>query len=57
VAPIIEQYVPQDILNMDETPLFYNAQPKRTLDIKGESHHGGKAYKDRVTATVLQCRW
>jgi hypothetical protein len=53
VAPIIEQYAPQDIFNMDETALFYNAQPKRTLDIKGERCHGGKAYKDRVT--MLLC--
>jgi hypothetical protein len=53
VAPIIEQYVPQDIFNMDEMALFYNAQQKRTLDIKGEKCHGGKAYKDR--ATVLLC--
>jgi hypothetical protein len=43
VASIIEQYAPQDIFNMDETALFYNAQPKRTLDIKGERFHGGKA--------------
>jgi hypothetical protein len=38
---------------MDEMALFYNAQPKKTLDIKGERCHGGKAYKDRVT--VLLC--
>jgi hypothetical protein len=38
---------------MDETALFYNAQPKRTPDIKGKRCHGGKAYKDRVT--VLLC--
>jgi hypothetical protein len=41
VAPIIEQCAPQDILNMDE--IFYNAQPKRTLDIKGERYDGRKA--------------
>jgi hypothetical protein len=38
---------------MDKTALFYNVQPKRTLDINGERCHGGKAYKDRVT--VLLC--
>jgi hypothetical protein len=53
VAPIIEQYVPQEIFNMDETALFYNAQMKRTLGIKGERCHGGKAYKNRVT--MLLC--
>jgi hypothetical protein len=39
--------------NMDETALFYNAQPKRTIAIKGKRRNGGKAYKDRVT--VLLC--
>jgi hypothetical protein len=53
VVPIIEQYAPHDIFNMDETALFYHAQPKRTLDIKGERCHGRKAYKDGVT--VLLC--
>jgi hypothetical protein len=48
VVPLIKQYASQDIFNMDETALFYNAQPKRMLDIKGERCHGGKAYKDRV---------
>jgi hypothetical protein len=38
---------------MDETAMFYNAQPKRTLDIKGERCDGRKAYKDGVT--VLLC--
>jgi hypothetical protein len=36
VSPIVEQYAPQDIFNMDETALFYNVQPKRTLDIKAK---------------------
>jgi hypothetical protein len=53
MAPIIKHYAPQDLLNMDEMALFYNAQPKRMLDIKGERCHEGKAYKDRVT--VLLC--
>jgi hypothetical protein len=53
MAPIIKQYVPQDIFNMDKTALFYNVQLKRMLDIKGKRCHGGKAYKDRVT--MLLC--
>jgi hypothetical protein len=52
-AGCIKQYAPENIFNMDETALFYNAQPKRTLAIKGERYHGGKAYKDKVT--VLLC--
>jgi hypothetical protein len=53
VTPIIKQYGPKNIFNMDETALFYNAQPKIMLAIKGERCFGGKAYKDRVT--MLLC--
>jgi hypothetical protein len=53
VTPIIKQYAPKNIFNMDETALFYNAYLKRILAIKGERCHGGKAYKDRVT--MLLC--
>jgi hypothetical protein len=48
VAPIIEQ----DIFNMDKMAMFYNVQPKRTLDIKGERCDGRKAYKDKVTVLL-----
>jgi hypothetical protein len=39
---------------MDKTALFYNAQPKRTMALKGEKYKRGKRYKDRVTV-VLCC--
>ena len=47
VKPIITQYA-LDIFNLDEMALFYNAQPKRTLALKGE-----KGYKDRVTSCYV----
>jgi hypothetical protein len=49
----ITQYAPKDIFNLEETALFYNAQPRRTLALKGQNCQGGKGYKDRVT--VLLC--
>jgi hypothetical protein len=45
--PIIEQYH-RTFFYMDEV-MFYNAHPKRMLDItKSKTCHGGKAYKDRI---------
>jgi hypothetical protein len=38
---------------VDETGLFYNVLPDRTLAPKGESCHGGKNSKDKLT--VLLC--
>jgi hypothetical protein len=43
----------RDIYNTDETGLFYNVLPDRTLALKGESCHGWKNSKDRLT--VLLC--
>jgi hypothetical protein len=34
VKLIVTQYAPKDISNLDETSLFYKAQPKRTLALK-----------------------
>ena len=46
-------YEPHDVHNVDETGLFFNVLPDRTLACKGESCHGGKHSKDRLT--VLLC--
>lgn len=53
VMPILKQYTPQDTFNMDETGLFYNMKPERTLSLKGETCRGGKKCKERLT--VLLC--
>lgn len=50
---IIKDYDPCDIYNVDETGLFYNSLPDRTLTYKGENCHGGKHSKERLT--VLLC--
>jgi hypothetical protein len=46
-------YEPCDVYSADETGLFFNVLPDRTLAYKGESCHGRKHSKDRLT--VLLC--
>jgi hypothetical protein len=50
---LLDSYEPRDIYNADETGLFFNVLPARTLAYKGKSCHGGKHSKDRLT--VLLC--
>lgn len=47
---IVESYVPRDIFNADETALFYQCLPHKTLTLKNEKCHGGK-----LCLTVLLC--
>lgn len=53
VGELINGYDLKDIFNADETGLFYNLLPKKTLAFKGEDCKGGKKSKDRLT--VLLC--
>jgi hypothetical protein len=46
---LLEGYEQCEIYNADETGLFYNVLPDRTLALKGESSHGRKNYEDRLT--------
>jgi hypothetical protein len=46
-------YEPHDVYSADETGLFFNVLPDRTLAYNGETCHGGKHSKDRLT--VLLC--
>ena len=48
---IINRYQPKDIINVDETRLFYNLQPRKTLTYKGDSCHG--EIKSKQVVTVL----
>lgn len=50
---LLEGYKDCDIYNADETGLFYKCLPERTLAFKGESCHGGKHSRERIT--VLLC--
>ncbi|KAL4103217.1 hypothetical protein QTP88_010050 [Uroleucon formosanum] len=47
--PIINQYSPDDVYNVDETGLFYKCLPSQTFVLKGENCAGGKNSKERVT--------
>lgn len=46
-------YSPHDVYNADETGLFYQLMPDKTMAFKGESCKGGKKSKQRLT--VLLC--
>jgi hypothetical protein len=50
---LLEGYEPRDVCNAEETGLFFNVFPDRTLAYKGESCHGRKNSKDRLA--VLLC--
>ncbi|XP_037520679.1 tigger transposable element-derived protein 6-like [Rhipicephalus sanguineus] len=46
---IRDNFAPSDIYNADETALFWQMLPNKTLDLKGTSCHGGKMSKVRVS--------
>jgi hypothetical protein len=45
----VDGYALKDIFNVDETGLFFNVLPHKTLDFKGDPCHGGKHSKARLT--------
>ena len=45
---ILSQFKPEDIYNVDECGLFYQALPNRTLHLSKEKCHGGKQSKVRI---------
>jgi DNA-binding Lrp family transcriptional regulator len=50
---IIKNYSPDDVFNADETGLFFNLLPDKSLVFRGEKCHGAKRSKERLT--VLLC--
>ena len=52
LPPLLEQFKPEDIYNLDETGLFFRLKPDRTLEFTGERCSGGKKSKDRLTVLV-----
>lgn len=46
---LVDGNSPENVYNMDETGLYHTAMPDRTLCVSGESVHGGKKMKDRLT--------
>lgn len=53
VQNILREFMPQDIYNADETGLFYQLLPNKTLGFKGEKCIGGKNSKNRLTVLVM----
>lgn len=49
---LLHDYSPDDVFNADEAGLFYKCLPDKTFTFKGQSCHGGKLSKDRVTVLV-----
>ncbi|XP_064633669.1 tigger transposable element-derived protein 6-like [Lineus longissimus] len=49
---LVAGYDPKDILNMDESGLFYRALPCKTLRVRGDECKGGKKSKDRIKASL-----
>ncbi|KAM3936770.1 tigger transposable element-derived protein 4-like [Leptodactylus fuscus] len=49
---ILEKYDLKDVFNTDETGVFFNLMPNRTIAVKGEKCHGGKMSKERITVLV-----
>lgn len=53
VPELIKDYTPKDIFNADETGLFFNVLPSKTMTFKGENCHGGKLSKQRLTVLLI----
>ena len=49
LSKILDKFKPCDIYNADETGLFWQCLPNKTMDFKGNKCHGGKKSKERVT--------
>ena len=49
---ILKLYEPENIFNADETGLFWQLLPEKSLGFIGTKQHGGKKNKTRITALV-----
>ena len=49
---LLADFAPEDVFNVDETGLFFKLLPDSTLAFKGETCHGGKRAKERITVLV-----
>lgn len=50
---LLERYGPDDVYNADETGVFFQMLPSKTLTFKGDKCSGGKQSKVRVTVMLL----
>lgn len=52
-AEVRKKYSLRNIFNMDESGIFFNLFPDRTLDFRGKKCHGGSKSKERITAVFM----
>lgn len=48
------KFAARDIFNIDESGIFFNLYPQRTLSVKGDNCHGATKSKESITA-VFTC--
>ena len=53
LSSLIEDYAPEDILNVNEFRQFYHTLPNKTICLKNEKCPGQKKFKEQLT--VLLC--
>ena len=49
---LLSKFETKDVFNADETGLFYRLLPDKTWSLKGDTCHGGKKSKDRLSVMV-----
>ena len=49
---VLQNYQPRNIYNADETGIFFKLLPDKTFTFKGDTAHGMKQSKERLTAMV-----
>ncbi|GBO38669.1 Tigger transposable element-derived protein 6 [Araneus ventricosus] len=52
LSKILKDYKPENIFNADETALFFQCLPQKTLTFKKEKCFGGKQSKARLTVML-----
>ena len=52
LQPLLRQFSTNDVFNLDETGLFWQLLPNKTMSFKGERCTGGKKSKHRITLLV-----
>ena len=52
LRPLLRQFSADDVFNLDETGLFWQLLPNKTMAFRGERCTGGKKSKQRITLLV-----
>ncbi|XP_046398110.1 tigger transposable element-derived protein 4-like [Ischnura elegans] len=52
LRPLLRQFSVDDVFNLDETGLFWQLLPNKTMAFRGEQCTGGKKSKQRITFLI-----